>query len=104
MSDSWDERRKAREEEYFLKVNQEAMERLKRRQEEKPRPSPITGEPMEQLTMKGVLIDRCPTSGGIWLDAGELEQILEAAKSKETGEPAGYFTELFTSLLGGKRP
>jgi len=28
----------------------------------------------------GVLVDRCVDSGGIWLDAGELEHILEAAK------------------------
>ena len=28
----------------------------------------------------GVVADRCLESGGIWLDAGELEQILHAAK------------------------
>ena len=74
----------AHEEEYFRKQNQEAMERIqKRTEEDKPRLSPITGEPMEQLTYMGVVIDRCTGSGGIWLDSGELEQILNAAKNEE---------------------
>lgn len=75
--DGWDERRKAQEEEYFHKQNKAAMDRLKKREEGKLRPSPITGEDMEQLTIMGVVVDRCPTTKGIWLDAGELEQIVE---------------------------
>ena len=97
MTDSWDARRKAQEEQYFKKQNEEALNRLKGRETSK-RPSPITGEPMDQITLMGVVVDRCPTSGGIWLDAGELEQILNGAKQhKET------FIESFFSGLFGKQ-
>ena len=77
---SWDDMRQAKEGSYFEKKNQEALERLARKQNAK-RPSPITGEPMEQVNMYGVVIDRCTKSGGIWLDAGELEEILGLAKA-----------------------
>ena len=39
--------------------------------------SPIDNKtPMQQLHYKGIEIDRCPVSGGVWLDAGELEKLL----------------------------
>lgn len=38
--------------------------------------SPIDGAPMRQIHRYGIEIDVCPTSGGIWLDRGELEKIL----------------------------
>jgi hypothetical protein len=41
------------------------------------RKSPITGEPMVQKTFHGVTVDVCPTSGGVWLDAGELEVLMK---------------------------
>lgn len=75
MSDSWDERRRAQEEGYFDKANKEALARLAQKQAQGQRMSPATGKPMEQLTVMGVVIDRCPETGGIWLDSGELEQI-----------------------------
>src|SRR5690606_15929587 len=80
---SWDDRRKAQEEGYFDKLNKDALARLARKQEQPARPSPVTGKPMEQLTIFGVVTDRCVDSGGIWLDGGELEQILAAAKESK---------------------
>ena len=81
---SWDDMRRAKEGSYFEKKNREALERLKKKsEEEKPRPSPITGKPMEQVVLNGVVIDRCAESGGIWLDAGELEELIDAAKAAE---------------------
>ncbi|MEO0390639.1 MAG: zf-TFIIB domain-containing protein [Pseudomonadota bacterium] len=38
--------------------------------------SPIDGSPMREVERYGVKIDICPTSGGIWLDKGELEKII----------------------------
>lgn len=34
--------------------------------------------PMERLHLAGVAVDRCPSCGGIWLDAGELRAILDS--------------------------
>lgn len=38
--------------------------------------SPIDGSPMHEVDRYGVKLDICPTSGGIWLDKGELEKII----------------------------
>jgi Zn-finger nucleic acid-binding protein len=75
MTDSWDERRKAQEESYFEQANKEALARLARRKEQPSRLSPATGSPMDQVALLGVVVDVCRSSGGIWLDAGELEQL-----------------------------
>lgn len=96
MSDTWDERRKAKEDEFFAKENQKALQKLKSRAAGETRKSPITGEPMEQITIMGVTVDRCPTSGGVWLDKGELDQILE--QSKESAGLQGFFKDLFSTL------
>jgi Zn-finger nucleic acid-binding protein len=84
MTDSWDERRKAQEESYFEQANKEALARLARRKDQPARLSPATGAPMEQITLMGVVIDCCPASGGVWLDAGELEQLTHAVGDTET--------------------
>ena len=80
MTDSWDERRQAQEESYFDRANKESLARLARKQQQASRLSPVTGQAMEQIVAFGAIVDRCTTSGGIWLDAGELEEILAASK------------------------
>lgn len=42
--------------------------------------SPIDGSPMKQIQRFGIEIDVCPTSGGVWLDKGELEKLLMLVK------------------------
>lgn len=44
--------------------------------------SPIDGSPMEQIHRFGIEIDRCKTSGGIWLDKGELEKLMALLKEE----------------------
>lgn len=102
-SDSWEERRKVQEEQFFEKQNKAALERLKTRGKTDKRPSPITGEPMEQLTVMGVVVDRCPKSGGIWLDAGELEQIIKnAAPHSKGGDEGNWVSNFFEALFSKK--
>lgn len=81
MSDSWDERRRAQEEGYFDTLNKQALARMAAKKGQPARPSPASGKPMEVVTVMGVVVDRCVDSGGLWLDAGELEQLMEAAKN-----------------------
>lgn len=38
---------------------------------------------MRQVTRYGVEIDVCPTSGGVWLDRGELEKIMAIIKEDD---------------------
>ena len=98
MTESWDEMRKAKEDQFFEKANKDAMARIAKKEQLK---SPVSGEPMIQETAYGVVIERCPTSGGIWLDKGELEKIIEQAKGHVDGKE-GYISQFFNSLLKGK--
>jgi Zn-finger nucleic acid-binding protein len=84
MSDSWDERRRAQEEGYFETLNKQALARLATKKGQPSRPSPATGKPMEVITVMGIVIDRCVDSGGLWFDAGELEQLIDAAKDSSS--------------------
>ncbi len=42
--------------------------------------SPIDGSPMKQINRFGIELDVCPTSGGVWLDRGELEKLIQFIK------------------------
>jgi len=105
MNDEWGKNlhKTSKEEEYFQKKNMEAIERLKLREDEKPRLSPITGEEMEHLTIMGVVVDRCPTSEGIWLDAGELEEIIMMVREEDEAQSEKLFEKFFDSVFGQKK-
>jgi hypothetical protein len=98
MSDSWDTRRKALEEDYFQRREQEALKRLSERQAQSVRLSPISQKPMVQKNVLGVIIDQCEQSGGVWLDAGELRQIVELAKEAEPSRLEHFFKSLMSSF------
>ena len=79
-----------KEEEYFAR---QAIERMKKEaearqasmtEEEKQRLKelhymhcPKCGHALTELEFKGVKIDRCLNCQGVWLDAGELEQVAQ---------------------------
>lgn len=100
MTDSWDEMRKAKEGEYFERKNRLALERLAKKKTEKVLTSPVSGQPMEKVVIDGVVIDRCPTSGGIWLDAGELEELLKAHDKGTAEEHHAWFSGFLKNLVG----
>ena len=94
MSDIFDDRKKALEEEYFRRKEQESLEKMRQKmaeeqaalaQESKRLQCPRGDGKMTTVTFEGVEIDRCETCGGIWLDKGELEQL----RQKEEG---GWFS------------
>lgn len=41
---------------------------------------PNDGTEMDHLSRHGVEIDHCPNCGGVWLDRGELDHLLEAVR------------------------
>lgn len=49
--------------------------------------SPIDGSPMREIERNGVKIDVCPTSGGVWLDKGELEKLLHLMQQEAANDP-----------------
>ncbi len=84
MANKWDERKKAQEDEYFVKKEKDLIEKLKAKQELETKQSvkatchmrcPKCGEPLKERSFQKILIDQCTGCGGIWLDAGELEAV-----------------------------
>ena len=85
MSDSFKDRAAALENEYFEKQNTEALRRMADRQgAASTRLSPVSGKAMVPKNFMGFVIDQCEQSGGVWLDAGELEQILKTTEHAPT--------------------
>ncbi|MDX8354019.1 zf-TFIIB domain-containing protein [Cognatiyoonia sp. IB215182] len=54
--------------------------------------SPIDGSPMREIERYGVKIDICQTSGGIWLDKGELEKIIMMIREEALHDGGGQDT------------
>ncbi len=48
--------------------------------------SPIDGAPMRQINRYGIEFDVCPTTGGVWLDKGELEKLIALVKEETLHE------------------
>ena len=86
MTDAFDERRKALEEEYFHRQEREALEKLRAKMDAETTavqalkcPKNCTGT-LEETLVEGVTIDRCNQCQGVWLDAGELEKLTHHAE------------------------
>jgi len=78
---------KLRENAYFEKIEAEAKKRIKEKLEnEKVRLSPVSGNPLVPVNMSGVIVDQCPDSGGVWLDKGELEELIKISSEKGTDQ------------------
>lgn len=46
--------------------------------------SPIDGSAMRQIRRYGIELDVCPTTGGVWLDKGELEKLITLVSEEAT--------------------
>ncbi len=101
MNDAWDDRRRVLEDEYIERQNQAALEKLAHAGEGTQPKSPITGKAMVREDVLGITIDRCPDSGGVWLDKGELGQLLNRARQQESGGPlSSWLHELWSTVTG----
>lgn len=92
------------EEEYFARIEREQREKLRERieadaaAEEARRLKELhwmrcakCGGVMETHQFRGVAIEQCPSCGGVYLDAGELETLA----GEERGGMVGAFAEFF---------
>ena len=95
MANKWDERKKAQEDEYFVKKERELLARLKAKQEGEAKSAaqkacymkcPKCGEPLKERSFQKIQIDQCTGCNGIWLDAGELEEVAEKENSGWLGK------------------
>jgi len=83
MTDIWEERKKALENEYIYKQEKEKIEKM--RDADRGRMTrelcrnrcPKCGEPIEAMEFRGVPLDRCPGCGGVWLGPRDLQVLAE---------------------------
>ena len=95
MTDAWEDMKKTKEEEFFLRQNREAMDRHRARKgQPAPRLCVNDGQKLERLESGGIVMERCPTCQGVWLDAKEFERIRNSAKEAQ-GSPIDWLTSLF---------
>jgi hypothetical protein len=95
VANKWDERKKAQEEEYFVKQERELLAKLKAKEEAESKASlqktchmrcPKCGEPLKERSFQKIQIDQCTGCNGIWLDAGELEAVAGKEESSWLGK------------------
>lgn len=84
MPNPLDDRKKALEEDYFRRKEQEAIEKLRAKMKAEEQSKEEEASRMQCPRCDGILIetnvedvkiDRCSSCMGVWLDAGELEQL-----------------------------
>ena len=113
MTPNTPEKPTSHEEEYFHRQDQELMRQLRTRLDsERARstsamPCPRCRASLEERRIDQVVVDQCPSCGGMWLDAGELELLQHhaAGAHREHGQKgmAGFFSDLFGNLGGDRR-
>ena len=91
MTDVFDDRRKALEDDYFRRRDKESLAKLREALREEARskgehvatmPCPRCDGMLHEETFDNVSIDRCDNCHGVWLDAGELAQIAHHEENK----------------------
>ncbi|TMA42137.1 MAG: hypothetical protein E6J82_10210 [Deltaproteobacteria bacterium] len=63
------------EEEYFARENAERLRKLAAEQKKSLADSAKCGMELQEISVRGVQVDRCFACNGTFLDAGELEKL-----------------------------
>ena len=75
---------RAREDQYFMKRDQELIEKQRQLKEKEQEPAikqaahhrcPKCGEVLQSRSLHEVTVDECPACGGLWFDRGEFESL-----------------------------
>jgi uncharacterized protein len=92
MTDAFEDRRRALEEDYFRRKDRESLDKLRAARQEEARARgedvPTMNCPrcegrLHERAYNDVHIDQCDRCQGIWLDAGEFEHLVR--QESETG-------------------
>lgn len=87
----------ALENEYFRRQEQELLAKMKAKLETEENVTLTIkclnkdcGSDLKEVDFEGIKIDVCDNCGGVWLDGGELAQLMKKDEAKE-----GWFNRLF---------
>jgi rubrerythrin len=79
MTNIWDEREKALENQFIRNQEQEKIAKMRTEAKEQMvremchNRCPKCGDAIEPLTFRGVPLDKCPGCGGVWLGPNDLK-------------------------------
>jgi ribosomal protein L37AE/L43A len=95
MSDKLEERGKALENEYFRRKEQELIKKMKAKLEAEKTTDlklecPKCDGHLLETEYEGIAIDACDKCSGVWLDAGELAQVID--KNEDSGWLSRFFS------------
>jgi len=102
MANKWDERKKAKEDEYFVKKERELLANMKAKQESEAREAaktasymkcPKCGADLTERNFEDVKVDACPDCHGIWIDQGEIGLLRQIHESR------GPFSRIMNDIL-----
>jgi hypothetical protein len=85
MSRSWDSMRRAKENEYFLKKNNEALEKLVYKSKKNSESNGVANGSSKDLMYKEVNIERCPSTGQLKVPDNELAEAGNSEPKKIRG-------------------
>lgn len=94
MSEALEDRGKALENEYFRRREQELIEKMKAKLEAEDMKAlelqcPKCDGQLFETEYEGIAIDVCNKCTGVWLDAGELAQVVD--KNEDSGWLSRFF-------------
>lgn len=69
-----------------------------RAEREEPRACQVDGTEMVKQVVDHIIIDRCPTCGGVWFDGGEIEVLGSMMEEAAGGIPAEVAAAFLTGL------
>ena len=95
LGDKLRQKQQAEENRYFAEEDRRKLEKLRSQSEAEGvrlGACPRDGSPLTQREHHGVAVDDCPRCGGLWLDKGELEILLER-------EDEGWASRWLRSIL-----
>ena len=73
---------------------------------EKKYPCPICNKKMQKVYVgeeRKILIDKCKRNHGLWLDRGELEEVIELSTQNREGKIIQLLTQMFKSKLSANK-
>ena len=98
MANGMDDLRRGKEEEYFHRKNQEAIEKLREKMKiaaaakeagTSTMQCPRCDGKLHEAVVAEVTLDSCDKCGGVWLDSGELAELTTKK------DPGGWFKRLW---------
>lgn len=83
MTDLWEQRKKALENQYFYNEEKDKIDKMRAEAKEKVIRDychgrcPKCGDVIEALVFRGVPLDKCPGCGGVWMGPKDLQMLAE---------------------------